>query len=158
DLLAGEQRQGIDQGEADDALAHQFGDPAHHHAARTRAGQHDIVQVFVEQELRDLLGLRLGRDAGPHRTLALAAAVEARRIDAMPRAAQPVRHLLPDPAALIGAVHQYVSRHCSVSLRINSTLHTQIVIPGRGDAASRNPYSRGPCSWIPGLARWAIPE
>src|SRR5207248_1687186 len=87
-------------------------------AAGARAGQHDILQIFVEQQLRHLVGLRLGRDAGPHRTLALAAAVEARRIDAVPRIAQPVRHLLPDPAALIGAVHQYVSRHRSVSLRI----------------------------------------
>jgi len=38
--------------------------------------------------------------------LALGAAVQRRGIDRMPGTAQPARHALPDPAALIGTVDQ----------------------------------------------------
>src|SRR6202521_2977533 len=111
DLFAVEQGQRIDKNEAAYPLTHQFGGPARHHAAIAGADQHDILQVLVEQQLRHLVGLRFGCDTRTHLALALAATVEARGVDLMPRGAQPVRYRLPDPAALIGAVHQYVCRH-----------------------------------------------
>ena len=97
-----------------DAITHQLGDPAHHHPARAGADQDDILQILVEDELRDLVGLGFGGDAGTHRALALAAAVQGRGIDLMPRRAHPVRHALPDPAALKRAVHQYECCHRSI--------------------------------------------
>ena len=51
------------------------------------------LQVLVEQQLGDLVGMGLGGDAGAHLVLALGAAVEARGIDRVPRRAQPVRYL-----------------------------------------------------------------
>src|SRR5438270_9354918 len=47
---------------------------------------------------------------------ALGAAVEARRIDRMPGGPQPVRHRLPNPAALVRAVDQNKIRHLSFLL------------------------------------------
>src|ERR1700730_12865820 len=49
--------------------------------------------------------------------LALGAAVEAGRIHLMPGGPQPVRHRLPNPAALVRAVDQNKSRHYTISLR-----------------------------------------
>jgi hypothetical protein len=49
--------------------------------------------------------------------LALGAAVEAGRIYLMPGGPQPVRHRLPNPAALVRAVDQNKSRHYTISLR-----------------------------------------
>src|SRR5262249_38258731 len=108
------ERQRIDEYQLSDPLAHQLGDPAHHHPARAGAHQDDLLQILVEDELRDLVGLGFGGDAGTYRALALAAAVEARGMNLMSRRAQPVRDALPDPAALIRAVHQYECCHLSI--------------------------------------------
>src|ERR1700722_13271642 len=81
--------------------------------------------------------------------LALGAAVEAGRIYLMPGGPQPVRHRLPNPAALVRAVDQNKSRHYTISLRF---LNVQIaagpaLIPR--DKAPRRPLGgegklRGP--------------
>ena len=104
--LAVHQRQRIGEHHARHALAGKLGRARHHHAAGAGAGQHDILQVLVEQEVRDLLGVALGGDAGAHLALALGAAVERRREHAMALGQQLLDGRLPNPAALVGAVDQ----------------------------------------------------
>ena len=62
--LAVEQCERIDKDKAADPLARHLGGAAQHHAARAGAGQHDVVQILVEQQLGDLLGMALDGDAG----------------------------------------------------------------------------------------------
>src|SRR5262249_18488665 len=111
DLFAVEQGQRIDENEAAYPLTHQLGGPARHHAAIAGADQYDILQVLVEHQLRHFVGLRFGCDARTHLAFALATTVARRPVDLVPPGAQQVRYRLPDPTALIGAVHQHVCRH-----------------------------------------------
>jgi len=116
DPLAVEQCQRVDKDHARDPVAPCLGGAAHHHAARTGAGHHDVVQILVDQEIGDFGGLGLGGDAGAQLMLALGAAVQRRGIDRMPGGAQPVGHALPNPAALVRAMDQNECRHCVISL------------------------------------------
>src|SRR5262249_47292806 len=125
-------------------LTHQLGGPARHHAAIAGADQYDILQVLVEHQLRHFVGLRFGCDTRTHLAFALAATVEARRVDLMPRGAQQVRYRLPDPTALIGAVHQHVCRHglSSASLVESPTLSSASADGAVGQARYRARFPR----------------
>jgi hypothetical protein len=115
DLLAGQQRQRVDEDEPADAVAAELGRLDDHHAAGAGADQDDLLEVLEEQELRDLLAMGGVRDAGTHRIVTLGAAVERRRVDRVPGGAQPLRDGLPDPASLVRAVDQDVGGHCGAA-------------------------------------------
>ena len=61
--FAVEQGQRIHQHEARDPVPHPLRRTADHHAARTGADQHDIVQVFVEQQVGDFINVGRNVDA-----------------------------------------------------------------------------------------------
>ena len=106
DLLAVEESERIGKHDAADALARGLGRTRHDHAAARCADQHGILEVVEEQQLRDLLAMGLGRDAGTHLRGAFAAAIERRSQDVVAFRAQPLGNELPDPTALIGAVNE----------------------------------------------------
>jgi hypothetical protein len=64
------------QSEPRDPLARQFRRSAQHHAAAAGAGEHDIVQIFVEHQVGDLSGLRGDGDARAQHMTSLATAIE----------------------------------------------------------------------------------
>jgi hypothetical protein len=71
-----EERQRVDEDEAGDPLTRQFRGSAQDHAAGAGAGQHDFAQIFIEDQLGDLDGMRFDGDAGPQLMPALGATVQ----------------------------------------------------------------------------------
>ena len=124
----------------------EFGDPAGDHAAATGADQDDVLQVLEEQHVGDLGGLGFGVDAGAERVAALGAAVEGGGEHGMAGGAQMRGHVLPDPAALIGAVQQDVGCHgwCFSRLR-------RRVVAGWGEDRRGGDGRRGRGGWEAGF-------
>jgi hypothetical protein len=83
----------------------------HHHAARAGANQHDIVQIFIEEQVGDFRDVGRCVDAGAQLMPTLGTAIHGRAIHGMARGTQACRDTLPDPAALIRPVHQNEGRH-----------------------------------------------
>jgi hypothetical protein len=69
-LLAGHQRQRVDEGHRAMRVAGELGRRLDHHAARARAGQDDVAQVLVEEQPGHLAGVRGDGDAGTDRVRA----------------------------------------------------------------------------------------
>ena len=109
--LAGQQRKRIDEAQPGDTLTRQLCRFQNHHAARARAREHDVTQVFVEEEIGNLLGVRRHGDAGPNLMSPFAAPVERGRIRNVPLCAQARGDWFPDPAPLIRAVNHDERRH-----------------------------------------------
>jgi hypothetical protein len=117
DPLAVLERQRIGEDHAPNPLSRHLGGLGHDHPAGTGADHDRLVDVFIEQEVGNLVGMGLGGDAGPQLVAALGAALERGRIDHVAGLAQDLGGGLPDPAALIGAVYQYDGGHGSISSR-----------------------------------------
>jgi hypothetical protein len=69
------------------------------------------MQVFVEEQLGEFLGMGFGGDAGADSVGTFGTAIERRREDPVAGCGQARSYVLPDPAALICAVDEYECCH-----------------------------------------------
>ena len=105
------QRQRVHQHDARDAVAHPFGHAANDHPAGAGADQDGVRQILEEQQIGHLIDEGAGVDARPQFVPAFGASHHGRRVDVVASGPQPADNALPDPAALVRAVHQNEVRH-----------------------------------------------
>jgi hypothetical protein len=87
-----------------DPGAGQLGDTAGDHAAATGADREDVVEVLEEKQVGDFGGVGFGVDAGAEGVATLGAAIEGGGENGVAGGAEVRGQVLPDPAALVGAV------------------------------------------------------
>ena len=121
-----EQGQRVDQHQARDPVSHSLRHTADHHAARTGTDQHNIVQVFVEQQVGDFRDVGRCVDARAQLMATLGTTVHGRCIRGVACGTQACCDTLPDPTTLIRPVHQNERRHRECSLRCVSLKQTML--------------------------------
>ena len=77
------------------------------------ADQHDIMEVFKDDQVGDVVDKGLERDMGAVEMVPLAKAGEGRRMDLVAVRAKQARDLPPNPAALPAAMDENENRHAS---------------------------------------------
>jgi hypothetical protein len=99
-------QQRVEIDEVADAFRHAVGDAGHREAAEGVAHEDHVLQLLRFQHRGDVLHEGVDGDGARHQVPALAEPGLGRREDAVALGTQPVRGVLPDPAAAPGAMHQ----------------------------------------------------
>jgi hypothetical protein len=140
-------------------LRHPVGDAGDDHPAVAPADEHDILEVFVLQDIDDVLDVGVEVDVGVAKVDPLAETREGRREDIVPGSAQERRQLLSTPPATAGTLHQDECGHrtppaedhraydaqgnCAPSYTCGPPAKCSVVVDGSEEAQTEQSAAKG---------------
>lgn len=103
--------EGVEIHQRPQPLRHAVGDVANDETGIRMTDEHDVPQLFPDQEIGDVIDMHLDTEATIEQVRALAQTGKRGGKRPMTRAGQPVAHTLPDRAAAPGSVDENIIGH-----------------------------------------------